>query len=165
MTTVIYGIKNCDTVKKALRWLDDAGVEYRFHDFRVDGLDSDKVEGWIEAEGWETVINRRSTSWKALPQEQRDRLDAASAAAAACDAREDSSRAPRSSSFRFRDASNSARVGRADSRKVVGSDGGALMMMLLAPEASKPPSLATQKESGVTLSAPAANWCRRVPEY
>ena len=83
MTTVIYGIKNCDTVKKALRWLDDAGVEYRFHDFRVDGLDSDRVKGWIEAEGWETVINRRSTSWKALPQERRDSLDAASATAAA----------------------------------------------------------------------------------
>ncbi|MEM1403271.1 MAG: ArsC family reductase [Pseudomonadota bacterium] len=79
MTTVIYGIKNCDTVKKALRWLDDAGVDYRFHDFRVDGLEKAKVEAWVESEGWESVINRRSTSWKALSQERRDTLDDASA--------------------------------------------------------------------------------------
>ncbi len=78
----LYGIKNCDTVKKARRWLDQHGVEYAFHDFRVDGLDRETVRAWLAELGWETLVNRRSTSWKALDQATRDHMDEASALAA-----------------------------------------------------------------------------------
>ena len=71
----LYGIKNCDTVKKARRWLDDHGVDYRFHDFREDGLDREAVQGWLAELGWENLVNRRSTSWKALDEDTRERMD------------------------------------------------------------------------------------------
>ena len=60
----LYGIPNCDTVKKARRWLDQHGIEYRFHDFRADGLDGQEVDRWLAALGWETLVNRSSTSWR-----------------------------------------------------------------------------------------------------
>jgi Spx/MgsR family transcriptional regulator len=69
--TVLYGIPNCDTVKKARRWLDSEGHGYRFHDFRADGLTHQQVAGWLAALGWETLVNRRSSSWKALSEEAR----------------------------------------------------------------------------------------------
>jgi len=75
----LYGIKNCDSVKKARRWLDERGIEYQFHDFRADGLSSESVQAWIEELGWETLINRRSTSWKQLTAQVRDSMDARSA--------------------------------------------------------------------------------------
>lgn len=62
----LYGIKNCDTVKKARRWLEDHGVEYQFHDFRQDGLDKKQLSSWLEALGWEVVVNKRSTTWRNL---------------------------------------------------------------------------------------------------
>lgn len=81
--TVLYGIPNCDTVKKARKWLDANGVPYRFHDFRADGLEAGHVEQWIGAVGWDVVINKRSTSWKQLDADARDRMDASSAVSAA----------------------------------------------------------------------------------
>lgn len=78
----LYGIKNCDTVKKARKWLDQHGVEYRFHDFREDGLDQDTVRGWLEELGWETLVNRRSTSWKALDEQTRQNMDTQTALSA-----------------------------------------------------------------------------------
>jgi Spx/MgsR family transcriptional regulator len=75
METVIYGIPNCDTVKKARRWLDEHGVIYRFHDLREDGLVEQQLRGWLEALGWEQLINRRSTSWKALSAADREAMD------------------------------------------------------------------------------------------
>ncbi len=72
----LYGIKNCDTVKKARNWLDLHGIDYQFHDFREDGLDSTKVNGWLQELGWETLVNKRSTSWKGLSPEQRETMDA-----------------------------------------------------------------------------------------
>ncbi len=75
----LYGIPNCDTVKKARHWLDQHGVDYRFHDFRADGLSADAVAGWIAALGWETLVNRRSTSWKQLDAALRESMDANSA--------------------------------------------------------------------------------------
>ena len=75
----LYGIKNCDTVKKARRWLEQQGIEYTFHDFREDGLDPDSVRGWIDELGWETLVNRRSTSWKQLDPARRESMDADSA--------------------------------------------------------------------------------------
>ena len=78
----LYGIKNCDTVKKARQWLECQGIDYGFYDLREDGLEPEQVSCWLEALGWETLVNRRSTSWKALAQEQRDNMDTHSALAA-----------------------------------------------------------------------------------
>ena len=81
--TVLYGLKNCDTVKKARRWLADHGVAYRFHDFRVDGLDEEQLARWTKQLGWETLLNRRGTTWRALPDTQRNKVvDAATAVTA-----------------------------------------------------------------------------------
>lgn len=71
----LYGIKNCDTVKKARKWLDTHGVEYEFHDFREDGLDQDAVAAWIEELGWQNLLNRRSLSWKSLGERARQNMD------------------------------------------------------------------------------------------
>lgn len=71
----LYGIKNCDSVKKARRWLDDKGIEFRFHDFREDGLEQAQVAAWLDELGWETLLNKRSSSWKALDQATRDSMD------------------------------------------------------------------------------------------
>ena len=60
----LYGIKNCDTVKKARAWLEQHGVDHAFHDFREDGLDRGQLQGWLDELGWETLINRRSTTWR-----------------------------------------------------------------------------------------------------
>ena len=79
MTLTLYGIPNCDTVKKARRWLDDHGVAYRFHDFRKDGLDAAQLQGWIDALGWEKLLNRSGTTFRKLPDADKDGLDAARA--------------------------------------------------------------------------------------
>ena len=75
----LYGIKNCDTVKKARKWLETQGIEHRFHDFREDGLKRAQVASWLADLGWESLVNRRSTSWKALTPEQRESMDDAAA--------------------------------------------------------------------------------------
>ncbi len=75
----LYGIKNCDTVKKARKWLETQGIEHSFHDFREDGLERTQVATWLADLGWETLVNRRSTSWKALTPEQREGMDDAAA--------------------------------------------------------------------------------------
>ena len=62
----VYGIKNCDTVKKARKWLTDNNIEYTFHDLRADGIGPGSIEHWIEQAGWETVLNRRGTTWRKL---------------------------------------------------------------------------------------------------
>jgi len=68
----LYGIKNCDTVKKARSWLEQQGVNYEFHDFRVDGLSATQVQSWIAELGLETLVNKRSTTWKELSDSQKD---------------------------------------------------------------------------------------------
>ena len=68
----IYGIKNCDTVKKARRWLEDHGIEHQFHDFRQDGLDKKQLSGWVEQLGWEAVVNKRSTTWRNLSDKDKE---------------------------------------------------------------------------------------------
>ena len=69
--TTLYGIKNCDTVKKARKWMEANGHEYAFHDFRADGINADQITTWIEAVGPELLVNRRSTTWKQLTDEQK----------------------------------------------------------------------------------------------
>jgi Spx/MgsR family transcriptional regulator len=71
LNTVVYGISNCDTVKTARRWLNTRHVSYRFHDLRNDGLDEEKLRQWLDRLGWEALVNRRSTSWKALGESDR----------------------------------------------------------------------------------------------
>ena len=72
---ILFGIKNCDSVKKAKKWLESSGIQYKYHDFRQDGIDRHKLEIWISTLGWESVINRRSTSWKALDSKMKDQID------------------------------------------------------------------------------------------
>ena len=79
--TVLYGIRNCDTVRKARRWLDERGATYLFHDLRTDGLQGDVLDRWTAARGWETVLNRRGATWRALPESARADVNAAAARA------------------------------------------------------------------------------------
>ena len=76
---VVYGLKNCDTCRKALRWLEAEGVECRFHDLRSDGLAGGELAKWIEALGWEALLNRRSTTWRNIADADKTGLDAATA--------------------------------------------------------------------------------------
>lgn len=76
----IYGIKNCDTCRKAIKWLKAEGIEHKFHDFRVGGLDEATVANWAAELGWETLLNRRGTTWRKIPEADRDGVDGASAA-------------------------------------------------------------------------------------
>ena len=86
MSTIkIYGIKNCDTMKKAFTWLDDNGVAYDFHDYKKEGVDSAVLKQAIEQHGWDTVINRRGTTWRALPDNVKENMNDDSALAAATD--------------------------------------------------------------------------------
>lgn len=75
--TTLYGISNCDTVRKTRKWLETNGIDFRFHDFRKDGLERAQVDRWCDALGIDTVLNKRGTTWRALPQAQRDNLDEA----------------------------------------------------------------------------------------
>jgi len=72
---IVYGIKNCDTVKKALKWLADHNIEYKLHDYRIDGLDSNFL---VQAEaqfGWDVLVNKRSTTWRNLDEQVKNSLD------------------------------------------------------------------------------------------
>ena len=67
MTVTIYGIRNCDTMKKARAWLDARGVAYCFHDYKAEGIDTANLTRFVDALGWETVLNRAGTTFRALP--------------------------------------------------------------------------------------------------
>ena len=71
----LYGISNCDTIKKAKRWLDAHAIDYQFHDYRKQGLTRQQLEVWAEELGWEGLLNRRGTTWRSLPDEQKQRID------------------------------------------------------------------------------------------
>ncbi|HUG21804.1 ArsC family reductase [Piscinibacter sp.] len=80
---VLYGIPNCDTVKRALAWLEDRGIEHRFHDFKKGGVPADRMDYWIAALGWEALLNRQGTTWRKLDDAVKAGVtDAASARAA-----------------------------------------------------------------------------------
>ena len=79
---VMYGIKNCDTVKKARRWLDAQQIAYRFHDYRADGLDAALLDTFIAELGWEALLNTRGTTWRKLDDARRESIQNAPAAAA-----------------------------------------------------------------------------------
>jgi arsenate reductase len=71
---IVYGIKNCDTVKKARRWLEANDVAFTFHDFRADGLDTTTIESWLENVSWEVLLNKRGTTWRKLEDPRKDAL-------------------------------------------------------------------------------------------
>lgn len=76
MAVTIHGIKTCETMRKARAWLDDNGVDHRFHDYRVEGISEDVLRGWVGAVGWETLLNRSSATFRALAPAEREGLDA-----------------------------------------------------------------------------------------
>lgn len=75
----VYGIPNCDTIKRARSWLDANGIPYCFHDYRKDGVDPLMLNAWVEELGFEVLLNRRGTTWRALPDAAKDGIDAARA--------------------------------------------------------------------------------------
>lgn len=81
MATTIYGIKSCDTMKKARTWLDGHGVIYRFHDYKAEGIDRKRLADWCRTVGWEVLLNRSGTTFRALPEAQKKDLTEAKAIA------------------------------------------------------------------------------------
>lgn len=79
---IVYGIPNCNTVKKARTWLADHGIDYEFHDFKKQGISAEKLNTWCSAFGWEKVLNKKGTTWKKITAEQQAKVtDQASAVA------------------------------------------------------------------------------------
>ncbi|MBS0504537.1 MAG: ArsC family reductase [Proteobacteria bacterium] len=81
MTITVYGIPNCDTVKKARAWLDARGVAYAFHDYKKAGVDEAQLRGWVDEFGWEKVLNRAGTTFRKLPEADKQGIDAGKAVA------------------------------------------------------------------------------------
>ncbi|QXX73849.1 ArsC family reductase [Methylovirgula sp. HY1] len=79
MSIAIYGIKACSTVKKARDWLDEHGVAYVFHDYKIEGVDPERLKAWCEEFGWEVVLNRSGTTFRKLPDADKENLDAGKA--------------------------------------------------------------------------------------
>jgi len=72
---ILYGIKNCDTVRKARKWLTTQDIDFEFHDVRSDGLDKKQLTAWVKELGWETLLNTRGTTWRKLPEQQRSNVN------------------------------------------------------------------------------------------
>lgn len=81
MTITVYGIKACDTMKKARTWLDGRGVTYAFHDYKAVGIDRPRLEAWVAQVGWEVLLNRAGTTFRKLPEADKAQLDEARAVA------------------------------------------------------------------------------------
>jgi len=81
LSVTIYGIKNCDTMKKARAWLEQHGVDYAFHDYKAAGIDRQRLERWCGEVGWETLLNRSGTTFRNLPDKDKNGLDDAKAVA------------------------------------------------------------------------------------
>ncbi|MBL8552974.1 MAG: ArsC family reductase [Phenylobacterium sp.] len=75
MAATLYGIKNCDTMKKAWTWLDGHGVAYQFHDYKKAGIDRATLEGWIGKVGWEILLNKSGTTFRNLPDADKQGID------------------------------------------------------------------------------------------
>lgn len=81
MSITLYGIKNCDSIKKAKKWLESNQIEYRFHDYRSDGIDSDLLALFLETQSWEVLLNKRGTTWRAQSDAVKNNIDQQSAIA------------------------------------------------------------------------------------
>ena len=77
MMIKIYGIPNCDTMKKARKWLDDQHIEYQFHNYKKEGLDESLLKSWVKQLGWEILLNKRGMMWRKLDDEIKRNIDAA----------------------------------------------------------------------------------------
>lgn len=75
----IYGIANCDTIKKARKWLDEHDIEYRFHNYKKEGLDESLLRAWVDELGWEALLNKRGMMWRKLDDETKSSIDEAGA--------------------------------------------------------------------------------------
>ena len=75
MKTTIYGIRNCDTMKKARAWLEAHGVDYAFHDYKIEGIDRATLEKWTRTVGWEVLLNRAGTTFRKLPEDAKQNID------------------------------------------------------------------------------------------
>lgn len=75
MTLTMYGIKNCDTVAKARKWLEDHGRAYAFHDYKASGIDRPRVEAWVDELGWELLLNRAGTTFRKLDEAAKQNID------------------------------------------------------------------------------------------
>ena len=75
MTTILYGIKNCDTMQRARQWLDSQGVAYQFHDYKRNGVERDRLVRWCTQVGWELLLNRAGTTFRKLPEADKAPLD------------------------------------------------------------------------------------------
>jgi arsenate reductase len=76
---IVFGIRNCDTMKKAFAWLDSHGIDYVFHDYKRDGVPTDRLAAWSKTVGWERLANRRGPTWRKIPEVAREGLDEARA--------------------------------------------------------------------------------------
>jgi arsenate reductase (glutaredoxin) len=81
VTLTMYGIKNCDTIEKARRWLEERQADYTFHDYKAEGAPEGKLRAWVKEHGWETVLNRKGTTFRALPDADKQGIDADKAVA------------------------------------------------------------------------------------
>jgi Spx/MgsR family transcriptional regulator len=72
---IMYGITNCDTIKKARKWLEENDINYEFHDYRKQGINPVQLRSWVSEIGWEKLLNKRSTTWRNLPDETRQNID------------------------------------------------------------------------------------------
>ncbi len=72
---IVYGIKNCDTVKKARRWLEANNIDYQFHDLRTDDIEHKTIELWLQTVPWQTLLNKRGTTWRKLDDPRKDQLN------------------------------------------------------------------------------------------
>jgi arsenate reductase (glutaredoxin) len=71
---IIYGIPNCDTTKKAITWLQKNNIAFSFHDYKLQGISKEKLEEWCKVKGWELIFNKRSTTWRQLPQAEQQQI-------------------------------------------------------------------------------------------
>ena len=81
MGITIHGIRNCDTIKKARAWLDANGIAHDFYDYKISGIEPEKLQSWVRSAGWEAVLNRSGTTFRKLPEDRKQDLDAARAMA------------------------------------------------------------------------------------
>ena len=75
MAVTMYGIKNCDTIAKARKWLEQRGISYVFHDYKTSGIDRDRLSAWADELGWEALLNRSGTTFRKLPDHARENID------------------------------------------------------------------------------------------
>ncbi len=77
----LYGIKACDTMKKARTWLDEKGLDYQFHDYKKEGIDAERLSQWCAEHGWEKILNRQGTTFRKLSDDDKQNIDASKAIA------------------------------------------------------------------------------------